>query len=286
MPALKRCTVVRRPTMAKPHLAPSVVLPSPDGKFTVEFCEPAEWHMGAWIWKLRLIHEDVDITSRHLALIQAAEYGRFFYESTLQPWSADSRKIAVKSFTGIHLYDIYERTLRLLDSSMGFASSLQWSPVLDRLLVPGMDGGYLFDGSGEVQGIARWQMSELPDTFWMASGDLFFLVDRTRNSSPPHLAFFDSNGEPAGIIDVDPDILLSYKKEAYADLARDQHVLVTSRGGLAVGSLLDTWAEAQFDQSANTLYLSIYRPTGEPYWREGNLYCKVREQWVGIELAP
>src|SRR5687767_5579416 len=69
--------------------------PSPDGKWTLTYHTPREFHMGATGWQMKLRHRGHMFPSPHRDLWKLAGEEGFRCEDDLQPWSHDSRALVV-----------------------------------------------------------------------------------------------------------------------------------------------------------------------------------------------
>ena len=273
------------------HLPERVDNPSPDGEWNLVFHTPREFRMGAEGWQVQLFHRGRDVTKDHRNFFTIAGEKGFRYEPHFQPWSFDSKSLALVTWeTAIHVYEVATKTDKPLSfqPSFGYVYSAQWAPDIDRLLLTFPAEGVLVDQAGTQHALVQWetQESETPHTHWMKTGRCFFLLARRAGDSRTSIRFYSGvDGTLKETHDLDPVDLVPYNREEYVELPRDRFSLVSADVGFrAVGALLDTWSGVEFDQASNTLLLGVFRPVSSPYREAGELLCKVRQTWIAAEV--
>lgn len=105
--------------------------------------------MGADGWKVSLLHDGAEVTSRH-AYIDRSRTGKGYYlPHKYHPWCATRPAIALNAWDGIlRIYDVLQ--LRSWERSVQFPLEIQWSPQGETLAVT-LDGRItLLDAGGEL----------------------------------------------------------------------------------------------------------------------------------------
>lgn len=264
---------------------------SPDGRWSLIYHSPREFHMGADGWRMQLWRSWLSVTARHASLSRLAGADGFRCESDLQPWSHDSKVLVVMTWdvqSAVHSYELETKTVRNIDCGGKLPVSVKWSPTTDRLLVTLPTVGVLWDQAVNRRGTAHWSIAphETPHTGWMRDGQLFFALARESVRSKTMLTFYrGDDGARGESLEVDPGDLAPYQAQEFAALARDTPSLVIPPGARGEGSLLDVWHSMQFDHASDTLYLGTYRPVSAVYRDVGGLQCDVEERWVAVELG-
>lgn len=264
--------------------------PSPDGAWNLVFQKPQEIRMGADGWQVKLLHHGRDVTSEHRRFFSIAGPNGFRWETGFQPWSFDSKTLAMVTWEmqPVHLYQIETRNQKHLEYASGYVNSVQWAPDIDRLLLTFMSAGVLVDQTGAQQSRVEWNIEEggTPYTFWMKRGKCFFLVGR--QSGKTRLIFYNGiDGSIKETLDLDPLDIVPYDVDDYAEIPRERFSLrVVDPPIGSVGSMLDNWNTVIFDQAASTLSVSIFRPVSAPYRLGEELLCDVRLTSVAVELDP
>ena len=288
MPKIKRV----RPTAAPgTDLPDRMDYPSPDGEWKLVFHSPREWHMGADGWQAKLFHRSREVTAQHDFFKIAGGKG-FRWDRDFYPWSFDSKSLVLVTWdkTPVHLYEIASKSDTQLDYEPGYVRSAQWAPDMDRLLINFTNDGVLVNQSGEQQALVQWGIreGEPPHTYWLKTGNSFFLLARQSANSKTTLTFHSGvDGTAKETHDLDPLDLVPYRSEDYIELPRDRLSLQWIDPPIqSAGSLLDTWNSVRFDRGSNTLFLAVTRPVSSPYREEGELLCKVEQRWVAVELDP
>jgi hypothetical protein len=264
--------------------------PSPDGNWNLVFHNPREFHMGAEGWQVRLLHHGKDVTSQHREFFSIAEPKGFRWERDFRPWSFDSKTLAMLTWENkpVHLYQVETMVQKTLDYEGVIMNSVQWAPDVDRLLLTFMTEGVLTDETGVEQSLVQWNIEEenTPNTFWMKRGRCFAFLGRQSGKS--QLSFYAGvDGSLKETQDLDPIDIVPYNSEAYAEIPRGHFSLRVIDPPIgAVGSLLDNWNNAVFDQTSSTLFLSIFRPVSAPFGEGEQSLCDVKQVWVAVELDP
>ena len=286
-----------RPIAALPtplQLPERVANPSPDGEWNIVFHTPREWHMGASGWEVKLLQRGRDVTKAHRDFFRIAAGKGFRYEPQFQPWSFDSKSLAMVTWeeTPVHIYEVEAKRDKILSYTppYGYVYSAQFAPDIDRLLLTFETQGALVDQAGEQHALVQWEIAEYeaPRTEWLNAGKCFFLVARETADSKTTIRFYSGvDGVLKDAYDLDPRDLVPYQWEDYVELGRDSFSLISADVGFrSVGSLLDTWSSVKFDKESNTLFLSVFRPVSAPYREGEELVCKVKDVWVAVEVDP
>lgn len=276
------------------HLPERVENPSPDGEWILVFHTPREWHMGADGWQVKLFHRGRDVTRAHRDFFRIADPKGFRFEQHFQPWSFDSKSLAMMTWdkTPVHIYEVADKRDKLpgYQPPFGLVYSAQWAPDIDRLLLTSPTEGVLVDQAGEQHALVQWriQESEIPHTYWMKTGNCFFLLASQSADSKTRITFYSGiDGTLKETHDLDPMDLVPYRWEDYVEIPRDGLSLHWVDPPIrSVGSMLDTWNSVQYDRASNTLFLAVARPVSPPSREGGELLCKVEQRWVAVELDP
>ena len=250
--------------------------------------------MGADGWQVKLFHCGRDVTKAHRDFFRIAEGKGFRYESQFQPWSFDSKSLAVVTWenTPVHIYEIEAARDKLLSYTppFGYVYSAQFAPDIDRLLLTLATEGVLVDQAAAQHGLVQWPIAEdeTPQTGWLKAGKCFFLLAPDASAAKTRIKFYSGvDGALKETHDLDPRDLVPYNWEDYAEISRDSFTLISADLGFrSVGSLLDTWSSVKFDRALNTLLLSVFRPVSAPYREAGELVCKVKPVWIAAEVDP
>ncbi len=274
------------------HLPERVDNPSPDGEWNIVFHTPREWHMGAVGWQVKLVHRGRDITRAHRDFFRIAAGKGFRYEPHFQPWSFDSKSLAMVTWDErpVHIYEIEATRDKLLTYTpeFGYVYSAQFASDIERLLLTFATEGVLVDQAGEQHGLVQWPLAELesPHTGWLKTGKCFFLLAPDASSAKTHITFYSGvDGALKETHDLDPRDLVPYNWEDYVEISRDTFSLISADVGFrSVGSLLDTWSSVKFDRASNTLILSVFRPVSPPYREAEGWVCKGKQAWVAVEV--
>lgn len=288
MPRIKEVTVNSEPVDL--GFQDRVENPSPDGAWNLVFQKPQEISMGADGWQVKLFHQGRDVTSEHRHFFHVAEPKGFRWERGFQPWSSDSKTLALVTWEKrpVHVYEIDSRNQKQLEYERGYVNSVQWAPDIDRLLLTFMSEGVLVDQTGVQRSKVEWNIEEgnTPYTFWMKRGKCFFLV--ARQSGKTRLIFYNGvDGSVKESHDLDPLDIVPYNVDDYAEIPRERFSLRVVEPPIgAVGSMLDNWNTVTFDQASSTLHLSVFRPVSAPYRLGGELLCDVKQSSVAVELDP
>ncbi len=291
MPGIKQVRPSAAPA-TELHLPERVEHLSPDGEWNLVFHTPREWRMGADGWQVKLFHHGRNVTEDHGVFFRIAGDKGFRWERHFQPWSFDSKSLAMLTWEqrAVHLYEVAAKRDKHLSYEGALVHSVQWAPDMDRLLLTFPTQGVLVDQTGKQHTVVQWEIEEYetPNTYWMKSGNLFFLLARPSGESKTKLRFYSGvDGTLQGTYDVDPIDLVPYRREDYVEISRDRFSLVVVDPPVrAVGSLLDSWNSVVFEQASNTLFLSVYRPVSSPYQQDGEVLCKVQPSSVSVELDP
>ena len=248
--------------------------------------------MGADGWQVKLFYHGRDVTREHRDFFRIAEGKGFRYEPEFQPWSFDSKSLAMVTWekVPVHLYEVTTKVPIHLSYQppFGYVYSAHWAPDIDRVLLTFPTEGVLVDQAAKQHGVVQWgiQEHEAPHTQWMKTGKCFFLLASRAGDSRTSISFYSGvDGALHETYDLDPTDLVPYNSEEYVELSRDRLCLVSAdRGFRSVGLLLDKWSSVKFDQASNTLFLAVFRPASSPYREAGELVCKVSETWIAVEL--
>ena len=261
---------------------------SPSTRWTLVLRDPREWHMGADGWKAELWWGARNVSRSHKVALELANDTGFRACDDLRPWAADDRTLALMTWTvrtPIALYDVERRHVSQPPARHALPYSAQWSPNLDRLLLPFSSGGELYDATGKPQGRSEWIADDEYTLYtdWTRWG-MFFLIARQSPDSKTRLVFYDGvAGQRVEAMDLDPVDLVPYDHGAYSLLPRHALTLMLSSGVRAAGVLLDSWHAARFDPLTDTLRLATYRPVSAPY--HDRVTCEVEARWVAVTLA-
>jgi hypothetical protein len=263
---------------------------SPDKQWNVAYHSPREWHMGADGWQVRLFHKQREVTAEHKAFLRTARVKGFRCEPDLQPWSYDSKILGFMSWNEhpVHIYEVATKRAVSINCGTEFVYSVQWAPVLDRLLIISATGAALMDREGTQHGAVAWKTAENGRLwgYWAKAGQWLFLLGRESSSAGTMLTFY--RGEDAQFGEahqLDPRDLIPYDAREYEAVPRGRFSLIINSGTRAVGSLLDTWHGVEFDRASDTLYLAVYRPVSAVYYEGAECLCKVEERWIAVQLA-
>jgi hypothetical protein len=265
---------------------------SPDGKWTLVYHTPREWHMDATGWQARLLRGRRDVTREHQEFLRVAGDRGFRGERNFQPWSRDNASLAFVTWDDepVFVYEIANKKAVHLPYRRPYISAAQFAPDMDRLLIASAADGLLVDHAGNERQVVRWGIARdtATHTFWMTSGRCFVLLALARERASAVLSFF--RGDDGSLLesrDFNPSDLVPYDVEQYAGLPRNglSLTLVNPPGVQAVGLLLDTWSDVRFDQASNTLSLSVLRPVSPPVKENGALRCRVDSRWVAVRLG-
>lgn len=266
--------------------------PSPDGEWNLIVHTPREFHMGADGWRVKLFHRGHNITAKHNDFFRIADGKGFRWERHFQPWSLDSKSLAMVTWdkTPIHLYQIAAKRDKPLNYQPRFVRSAQWAPDIDRLLLTFTIDGVLVNQAGEQQALVRGGIEEgqTMHTYWMKAGKCFFILARQANNFKTTLRFYSGlDGALQETHDLDPMDLVPYNWEDFLEMPRDRLCLeVVDPATGAEGSMLDIWNSVLFDQASSSLLLAVFRPVSSPYREKGELLCKVKQTWIAVELDP
>jgi hypothetical protein len=250
--------------------------------------------MGADGWQVRLFHRGHDVTRKHRDFFSFAEGTGVRYDPHFRPWSFDSKSLSVLTWekAPIRLYAVAAKRVTHLEYQppQGYVYSAQWAPDIDRLLVSSSSEGVLVDQAARQHGLIQWGIPEreTPHTDWLNAGKYFFLVARDAGDTfRTKIRFFSGvDGTLKETHNLDPQDLVPYNSDDYAELSRDRLSLQSADAGFrSVGLLLDTWSGVKFDRASNTLFLSVSRPVSPPYREGGEWVCRIKEVWVAVEIA-
>ena len=261
---------------------------SPDQLWVASFHNPREWRMGAVGWQFSLVSVGDGTAVYDTALERLSEGSGVRCPVNCAPWRADSMMLALLIWDeGLVLFDVGAMN----KCQCGFGESpytAQWAPHGDRLLVSFRDRLTLLDGAGSFVAYADWKSAEheLPHTGWLGSGKVFFAVGRTSKRAKSRIGFFKAgDGSVVGKQLLDPKELVPYEAEKYKSVPRGRYSLIVPPSTRAVGSLLDVWRKALYDQERELLFLSIYRPVSGIIELDGHPACEVEEEWVSVEMS-
>jgi len=226
MPGITRWYHTERPCIEEE--LDSIRFPSPDGEYALLLYDRYEFAMGGYHWDFKLSHGDLDITP-HLT-----GFERIFYYTGYQPWGYDNDNVALHPFgrLPVSLFSLSSKRLIPIETEQ-YIFNIQGAPDINRFLLSGRSGGILVDSFGNTVTSVPWSCGEinLPYTFWLNSGQLFFMINQ--NSQ---LQFFSGeNGSIKQSIDIMP-----------ADY-------------IPGSTLKCKWENPQFDRATNTLYVTIFR---------------------------
>lgn len=289
MPGISRVRPIAAPA-TELNLPERIDHLSPDGEWNLVFERPLEWRMGVEGSQVKLLHRGRDVTAKHREFFGLAGYRGFQWARHFQPWSRDSKSLAMATWdqTPVHLYEVATSTDKPLSHEGPLVNSLQWAPDMDRLLMTFRSSAILVDHVGEQHGVVHWRISdyETPHTYWMKSGQIFFVLARQSGAAKTEISFYSGvDGTSQESYELDAIDLVPYQKKDYAEIARDSFSLVVRDPPVrAVGALLDDWNNVVFDQATGTLILSVYRPVSVPYREGDELLCQVQQSSVAVEL--
>lgn len=254
------------------------VFPSANGMKAV-FRNPFEFHMGAYAWEVQVLENGSNKLFSTTGLHCPHPY---------QPWSFDSRFLFLTSWKeGSFIHEIDSHLSRKLEVS-GFVASVLGSQRCPKFLVVTDRGEYLVAIDGGIVRIpaVRRPKYGCPYLSWFDKGRQLFAVENL-GAGLARLRFFDAEtGDVQTDIPLNPLGLFPYDEPAYANLSRDSYALVPSDSIQCVGSLLDEWSSADFDEASDVLKLMVYRPVGQIFEKRNQQVCKVQQNWVEVRIRP
>ena len=106
--------------------------------------------MGADGWRVKLFHHGHNITAKHNDFFRIADGKGFRWERHFQPWSLDSKSLAMVTWdkTPVHLYQIAdERHTPQLSATVCALGAV--GPHIDRLLLTFTIEGVLVNQTGD-----------------------------------------------------------------------------------------------------------------------------------------
>jgi hypothetical protein len=243
------------------------IFPNKEGNLALKFFEPEEFRMGAYGWKLALLENEQDVSKEYPQFVELtrSKMPGVPCPLLLQPWNKDGSMVTIPSWDGcVHLYDIKQRK-KATSVNCGSAWIILWSPHSNQFLSSTLQEHFLVgeNGSDLVKLNLECPNLESPSFFWFETKAwLGALSRRTKNSKTELLIFDGITGVLLSSIELDAEKFVPYATEQFSNLSRERYSLEISKGQWSVGWLLDVWQFHSFDAATNSLYLSIYRPTG------------------------
>ena len=266
------------------------IFPSSSGNYALKFYEPEEFRMGAYGWKLSLLKDGVDVSKEHPHFTELTHSSMpgVPCPNQLQPWSKDGSTITIPSWDGcVHLYNVIERK-KVASVKCGSAWIILWSPHSNQFLASTLREHFLVSKDGN--NLARLDLEcpnlETPSFFWFAAKPWLGALSRQSPTSKPELRIFnETTSALLSTLELDSEKFVPYAAEQFRHLSRERFSLEVSKGRWAVGWLLDMWRFQSFDAVTNSLYLSIYRPTGISKRGLGGEVVPVEEVHVKFNLS-
>jgi hypothetical protein len=241
--------------------------------------------MGAYAWQAKLLRNDHDVSAAHQILKSPGT--AFRLPMRYVPWCRSNSVLVLDCWIStIHLYDVDNR--KTIRRKLGYYPlQIQWAPVGELLAITCDQHVQILDMSAaDVASISiRHPKDEYPVVFWWRDGKRILVVGRESQSAKTRLSVLDStSGRLVGITDFDPSELLPYDQAAYAGIDRDGYSLNTGPGTRAVGYLLDTWSQLEFDIDQCLLRGTVYRPEGPCKQIEDTYVCVAKERSIEVTV--
>lgn len=263
--------------------------PAPGGGYTLTLRDPDEWAMGADGWNVELRDSSGDVTPDHSYLRYLNNRAGVVADSTMAPWLADGTAVGLiptgrDSPHSPVVYEI-ESERRNEVQATGWCLTVQCAPVGDRILVPRI-GGFELITRGQSLRSLDWSHPERewPHSGWLASGQVWYAIGRSKHGGVSWIWFLDPDGEVLAKERLDPFDVEPFDRDVYADAIRSGYSLKMGDGVRSLGTQLLRWTDSRPDPEHNRVLLAMTRPTGPPVTVERELLCDTEQRWVSVEL--
>src|SRR6266436_6713357 len=141
---------------------------SVDAVWKLQFHDPNEWHMGAYGWQVKLIHNDKDVSAGHQVLKTLITGKGVHLPAKYQPWCQDKPLVAFHPWDStIYLYGVEDHRA-IQRHLVSFPLEIQWAPRGQLLAITCEGQVQLLNKNAE--GLAsisiRHPQYEYPEAFW------------------------------------------------------------------------------------------------------------------------
>lgn len=267
---------------------------SPDGRKMALYSEPNEFHMGSYDWKLSFFENGRDVTRSHPAFAQQNANLRFLVPPNFKPWSQNGDWLSLATSEPAHFHYNVPRQQIIRSRVSGLVHGLLWSPKILRYIVSVYNWQPVRSQSiyVAVPGLSTatqlnvdLRTEEDISLWWLKCGTSFLALYRSSKQTFPVVELFDGEtGRSEGKISADPNKFVPYDEAKYRHISRDRFSLQVSPSTRCVGDFLDIWHKSHFDANTDRLFLSVYRPSNEEIYKQGEALLPVKEQWCTLQL--
>jgi hypothetical protein len=284
----------------------TTTITAPNGRIKLIFHSCDEWHMGAYGWKISILDNGVDVTHDHPQLQSLT--GTRGYALDRQPilWNPDNTQVILTTwqFPGVFVYDLQQHRLVIGDNPI-FEQCIEayWSPAYDRLLFFSWQEGIVTDMSGQVLTRIQWRSHPFTNpnyayksASWASRGANIASWIRVPNETLAYLDLFDSeSGNHLETCPLDADQYLPEPLDRMISRIHDQ--MRASGITQDINYILDTmkhiWGTALtalYDESSNTLYLTLQYPAGMPqitFVEDDHVGVRIKdiERYLAVEFT-
>jgi hypothetical protein len=272
MPTIMR--IATRPTTQGERLGGGEAsLVSPDGRFSLRFHAPNEWHPGACGWQVSLLDGSRDVTFEHPQLAKVAGPRGFRWQHHDTPWSPDGVYLLLLTWVkpGVALYSLRGKLTIPLSPPPGFYLDALWAPGRNEALLVSSEAWVVCDIGGQVRIGNRWARPNLSGragfcrtAWWVAGGQYFLAWERVPTEPVSFLdlyraqdgALVESRELEATGFFPDNDTMFTKMRDRLTALlpaSRRAEVVHLAEEG-------QCWGDAAHDPRAGALLLEAMRP--------------------------